>query len=41
MRSDFTLSLTKVSMHFALLVSLGAAIVANAAESRNVLYYDQ
>ncbi|RBR09928.1 uncharacterized protein FIESC28_09674 [Fusarium coffeatum] len=28
-------------MYFALLVSLGAALVADAAESRNVLYYDQ
>ncbi|KAF5229637.1 hypothetical protein FANTH_14117 [Fusarium anthophilum] len=28
-------------MHLALLVSLGAAVVANAAESRNVLYFDQ
>ncbi|KAG7402757.1 Chitinase 1 [Fusarium oxysporum f. sp. rapae] len=28
-------------MHLALLLSLGAAVVANAAKSRNILYFDQ
>lgn len=39
--SSHSFTFINLTMHLSMLLGLGAAAVTNAAEARNILYYDQ